>query len=157
VTDLISYSPSFTKPPSPLRRFVDSLSTAHEVAGGVSPYARAGLHTLRAAGTSSVLGITLGAVDAKWGLEVGKRKIPIDGLLALAGAAASLAFARDQDGLSIEARSTMSVAGGIFLYRKTKAWMESKHASAPHGERAGNDNDNDPIMAAARGLDAAAE
>jgi hypothetical protein len=155
VSDLTAYS--YQKPPSPLRRFVDSLSAAQSAAAGVSPYARAGLHTLRAAGTSTVLGITLGAIDAKWGLEYGKRKIPIDGLLALAGAAASLAFARDQDGLSIEARSTMSVAGGVFLYRKTKAWVESKKTSAPHGEGAANDTEDDPIMAAARGLDAAAE
>lgn len=155
MSDLTTYG--YAKPPSPLRRFVDGLSSAHGVASGVSPYARAGLHTLRAAGTSGVLGITLGAVDAKFGLDYGKRKVPVDGVLALAGAVASLAFARDPDGLSIEARSTMSVAGGVFLYRKTKAWMEHNHkSSAPHGEGPANDTD-DPIMAAARGLDAAAE
>jgi hypothetical protein len=156
MTELATYG-SYTKPPSPLRRFVDSLQSAHTVASGVSPYARAGLHTLRAAGTSTVLAISLGAIDAKWGLDYGKRKLPVDGILALAGALGSLAFARDPDGLSIEARSTMSVAGGVFLYRKTKAWMERKESTAPHGESAANDTENDPIMAAARGLDAAAE
>ena len=147
----------YPKATSPLRRFVDSLRTAENAAAGVTPFARAGLHTLRSAGTTAVLSATLGGIDGRWGLDVGKTKsVPIDGCLALAGAAASLILARDPDGLGIEARTTMSVAGGIFLYRKTKAWAELK--ASPHYRERGSSNDNahDPVMEAAGSLEDAA-
>ena len=87
---------------SPLRDFVNRLQAAHTVASGVSPYARAGLHTLRAGGTSLLTGGALGIVQGKWGLEY--KGYAVDGCLALAAAAASLILANDVDGLSVEAR-----------------------------------------------------
>src|ERR1700677_1144705 len=90
---------------SPLRDFVNRLQAAHTVASGVSPYARAGLHTLRAGGTSLLTGASLGFVDGRWGLDYGKKKVPVDGLLALTAAAATMLLANDPDGLGIEARS----------------------------------------------------
>lgn len=148
----------FPKATSPLRRFVDSLRTAESAASGVTPFARAGLHTLRSAGTTAVLSATLGGIDGRWGLDVGKTKsIPIDGCLALAGAAGSLFLARDPDGLGIEARTVMASAGAIFLFRKAKAWAELK--SSPHyrerGQSRANDN-HDPVMEAAGSLEDAA-
>ena len=137
---------------SPLRDFVNRLSAAHTAASGIHPYARAGLHTLRAGGTSLLTGAALGAVDGKWGLDRGKH--PVDGYTALAAAAATMMLATDPDGLAIEARSVMSVAGGIFAYRKTKAWVEHRKGAPAHADV--NDPDEDPILAAARGLDQAA-
>jgi hypothetical protein len=157
MTELATYG-SYTKPPSPLRRFVDSLQSASTVAQGVSPFARAGLHALRSGGTSLITGSALGFVDARWGLDQGQnKKVPVDGMLALAGLLSSFVLARDPDGLAIEARTVMTVSAGVFAYRKTLAWQAHRKSTAPHGERAANDTENDPIMAAARGLDAAAE
>jgi NhaP-type Na+/H+ or K+/H+ antiporter len=155
MSDLTTYG--YGKPPSPLRRFVDSMSTAHGAVQGVSPYARAGLHVLRSGGTSLITGSALGFIDSRWGLDVGKRKsVPIDGALALTSAVAALVLARDPDGLGVEARTVMSVSAGVFAFRKTRAWQDSIKSSAPHGDGPANDTE-DPIMAAARGLDAAAE
>lgn len=137
---------------SPLRDFVNRLQAAHTVASGVSPYARAGLHTLRAGGTSLLTGGALGLIDGKWGLDY-RGKHPIDGYLALAAAVATMALATDVDGLAIEARSVMSVSAGIFAFRKGQAFA-AKHKSAEHhGDEVA---DEDPILAAARGLDQAA-
>jgi hypothetical protein len=138
---------------SPLRDFVNRLQAAHTVASGVSPYARAGLHTLRAGGTSLLTGGALGLIDGKWGLDV-QGKYPADGILALAAAVASLALANDPDGLSVEARSVMSVSAGIFAFRKGKAFAEKHKAAPTHSDT--QDSDEDPILAAARGLDQAA-
>jgi hypothetical protein len=154
MTDTLAPYHAFPRATSPLRRFVDSLRTAESAASGVTPFARAGLHTLRSAGTTAVLSAALGAVDGKWGLDYGKKKVPVDGVLALAGAAGSLFLARDPDGLGVEARSVMASAGSIFLYRKVKAWAELK--SSPHYREHGggsNDNAHDPVMAAAGSLD----
>jgi hypothetical protein len=137
---------------SPLRDFVNRLQAAHTVASGVSPYARAGLHTLRAGGTSLLTGATLGAVHGKYGLDY-KGKHPVDGYLALAAAAATLVLANDPDGLGVEARSVMSVAAGVFAFRKGEEWAKSHKEvlTTHHG-----DDEEDPILAAARGLDQAA-
>jgi hypothetical protein len=137
---------------SPLRQFVDRLQAAQTAASGIHPYARAGLHTLRAGGTSLLTGAALGAIHGKWGLDRGKH--PIDGYLALAAAGASLLLANDPDGLSVEARSVMSVSAGIFAFRKGEAWAKSKASSPAHSDV--NDPEEDPILAAARGLDQAA-
>jgi hypothetical protein len=136
---------------SPLRDFVNRLQAAHTVANGIHPYARAGLHTLRAGGTSLLTGGALGFIDGRWGLDRGKH--PVDGYVALAAAAATMLLANDPDGLGIEARSVMSVSAGIFAYRKTKAFAEHRKSAPAHGEP---DTDEDPILAAARGLDQAA-
>jgi hypothetical protein len=135
-----------------LRDFVNRLQSAHAAATGIHPYARAGLHTLRAGGTSLLTGGALGFIDGKWGLDRGKH--PVDGYLALASAAATMLLATDPDGLAIEARSVMSVSSGIFAYRKAKAWAEHRKNTPAHGET--DDPDEDPILAAARGLDQAA-
>jgi NhaP-type Na+/H+ or K+/H+ antiporter len=154
VADLSSYNP-YVRPPSPLRRFVDSLQGAHSAATGTVPFARAGLHLLRSGGTSLIVGSALGFVDGKWSLDQGKKKnVPVDGCLAALAAVASLVLARDQDGLGVEARTIFTVSSGIFAYRRTRAWQESKHASVAHGESAANDID--PVMAAAGGLEDAA-
>lgn len=137
---------------SPLRQFVDRLQAAHTAASGISPYARAGLHTLRAGGTSLLTGGALGLIDGKWGLDY-RGKHPIDGYLALAAAAATMVLANDPDGLGIEARSVMSVSAGIFAYRKGKAFAEKHKTASVHSDV---ETDEDPILAAARGLDQAA-
>jgi hypothetical protein len=161
MADLVTFA-GHQKPPSPLRAFVDSMQAASSQAQGITPYARAGLHTLRASGTTTVLSSLLGFVDGKWTLDVGRGKHPVDGYLALAGLLGSLVLARDPDGLAVEARAVMATAGGIFLYRKTKAWAESRKEDAAARRRptlasdVTEDEDEDPVMAAARGLDKAA-
>jgi len=137
---------------SPLRQFVDRLQAAHTAASGIHPYARAGLHTLRAGGTSLLTGGALGAIHGRWGLDV--KGYPIDGCTALLAAAASLLLANDVDGLSVEARSVMSVSAGVFAFRKGEAWAKSHKTAPAHGDT--QDSDEDPILAAARGLDEAA-
>lgn len=138
---------------SPLRDFVNRLQAAHTVASGVNPYVRSGLHTLRAGGTSLLTGATLGAVDAKFGLDY--KGYAVDGIGALIAAAATLVLAGDADGLAIEARSVMSVTSGVFAYRKAKEWMDHRK-STPATHHGDETEEEDPILAAARGLDQAA-
>ena len=54
----------------------------------------------------------------------------------------------------MEARSVMSVSAGIFAFRKGEAWTKSLASAPAHGEQ--DDPEEDPILAAARGLDQAA-
>jgi hypothetical protein len=133
---------------SPLRRFVAQIQAQAAHASSISPYARASLHTLRAAGTTAIVGGALGALDGTWGLDF--HGYPVDGLLALAGAGASLWLAADPDGLGVEARTTMSVAGGIFAYRKMRAWAGARTKSS---DSASENPSDDPILAAAARLD----
>ena len=151
-TDVVPYSP-ISQRPSPMRQLVDKLSAAQTLATGATPYARAGLHALRAGGTSLVTGAALGAVDAKWGLDV--KGHPVDGYLALASALASLLFAADPDGLHVEARSVMTVSAGVFAYRKARAWTEEKTKAAPARttKTPSHQDTEDSILAAAAGLE----
>ncbi len=137
---------------SPLRDFVNRLQMAHTAASGISPFARAGLHTLRAGGTSLLTGSAFGLVDSHFGLD--HKGYPVDGIVALTAAAATLLLANDPDGLGVEARSVMSVASGVFAYRKTKVWADGRKKTPAHGET--EETEEDPILAAARGLDQAA-
>ena len=76
--------------------------------------------------------LTGGALGRRW--QAGPRlqaKHPIDGYLALAAAAATLVLATDPDGLAVEARSVMSVASGIFAFRKGEEWAKG-HKDVPH-------------------------
>jgi hypothetical protein len=139
---------------SPLRDFVNRLSAAHTAASNVSPYARAGLHALRAGGTSLLTGAALGYADARFGgLDYKGR--PVDGMIALGALAATLLLANDPDGLGVEARSVMTVSSGILAYRKTKAWEENRKRVSAHGDEGTTDSE-DPIFKAARELDEAA-
>jgi hypothetical protein len=109
-------------------------------------YARESMHVVRQYGEGGVIGGLLGFVDAEYGLDIGG-KVPLDGLIAAAGAFSSVWLTHDLYGISADMRNAGSQAFAIMFYRKTKEWREAagRRTAKVHGE-------DDPILACAADL-----
>jgi hypothetical protein len=120
------------------------LSVAHEAAS----VARADL-------TAAVVGIAMAVAEEKLGsLDFGARKdIPVDGLVAAAGAAGAIFFAGQEGGsfASEVARNVSSASVGILAYRKTGRHLGN--AKLPPSTPAIHGEVEDPLLAYARNLD----
>jgi hypothetical protein len=124
-----------------------------KVTGGVTSldrlggHVREGGHVVRQGGEAAFVGVALGLIDAeRGGLDIGK--VPIDGILAVAGFGASISMAHDPYGICADMRNIGSDALTVLCYRKTKAWREASKGKTgtTHGES------EDPIAIAASDL-----
>ncbi len=150
--------PARTK--SLLRQMVDKVSpygaTMHRAKGHVVGAAQG----VRQGGESAIIGSLLGAahVHLKTGLDVGK--IPVDGVVGVAGLLAGVALAHEDVGTDLR---NMGAAGiTTYSFRKTYDFLAAKKRAKgekPGGTFAGESDEpgyvnagEDPIIAAARAL-----
>lgn len=138
---------------SAIRRMYERVGGSASM-GRVRSHAAATGHAIRQGGESLLVGGLLGAaaVELKGGLDVdiqGKVKIPIDGVVALAGIAGSVIMAGEE--FAPDLRNAGSAAASILAFRKTAEYMAKRKGGAAkiNGEFEFG-SEEDPILAYAR-------
>lgn len=141
-----------------IRKWADSMmgtgEKALESAGMTVKRVKHTGHALRQGSISAGTGALLGYASSqlKTGLDIGG-SAPLDGIVAIAGLAGSVALANDEDGLGLVARDAGSAAAAIFAFRKMEAFGNAKKGATPSATAAAaTAHGEDPILAAARHL-----
>ncbi len=152
-----------TSKPSLIRRWYERVTgvadTTHRIGEGVHETGLA----IRQVGEGVVTGGILGAIDAKKGLDIrsGKRVIPADAVLAVAGLLGSVAsVATGHTEVAHDFRNIGSSAGTVWAFRKARDLVRAKSMTpkitppatatpAVHGE---TDIGADPVANAVKSL-----
>lgn len=127
------------------RKWLDTLKVSDKAKVTALIHAKEGAAVLRQGGESIVVGGVLGAIagNRAAGLDVGK--VPIDGVVALAGLVGGVALAGTD--FAAEARNAGATAAGVLAYRKTAEYFKAKKGGATsaaakvHGEDFGAEDD----------------
>lgn len=140
---------------SAIRRMYEKIGGSSAM-GRVRSHAMATGHAVRQGGESLVVGGILGYAhqELKGGLDIdiqGKVKVPLDGVVAVAGLGASVFMAGEE--IAPDLRNAGAAAAAILAFRKTSEFVAKKKGQPARiaGEfEFGHESGEDPIIEYAR-------
>lgn len=106
----------------------------------IEPYAKNGVHLLRAEGEALTVGALLAVMEQKLlgGSLDYKGKYPVDGIIAGLGILLTMSLSANDDGLAVDARNITADVSTVFAYRQTQKFLAAKERTGPtavaHGE-----------------------
>jgi len=109
-------------------------------AKAIEPYAKNGVHIVRAEGEALMVGAALAFLEHKvfGGSLDYKGKYPIDGIIAGLGILATMGLSANDEGLAVDARNITADVTAIFAYRQAGKYFAAKErtgsTTVAHGE-----------------------
>jgi hypothetical protein len=125
-------------------RALDHLQTAHPQQ-----------HMLRQQGEALLFGGLLAATKNTVGLDAGSKKVPVDGVAALASLALGAFLAHKGIGFATECNNLAASAFTVYSFRKLDAFMGGKSLASltkSTPAKVAGEDDEDPVVACARDL-----
>lgn len=119
--------------------------------GRTAALLKGGQSTLRQQGEAALFGAALAITKNTIGLELGARKIPVDGLIAAAALGAGYLLGNRGSGLATECRNLAASSLTLLSYRKADALMTGG-TSKLKTKVSGEDDYIDPVIASAETL-----